>query len=446
MKQYAFLNFLVSAYKKMRELFFYRNACYFISLLAVFSVGCSEPSVIGLDVQPLTDRANVEYTDSVSLITSALLEDSIRTDETTLNLLGSYTDPIFGTSSATSYFQIRLPSNDIDFGTGPILDSVILSMAYNGYYGDTLATQNLYVYELSESFYKDSTYYSNKDFSYNSTPIGTLTFSPRPTDSVLVGSIKEAAQLRIRLSDSFGSNLLNAGTANLANNDAFLQFFKGLYIKTDEISSPNLGSILYFDLLSSLSRLTLYYNDTLSFHFIINTESARVNHFEHDYTGTNILNSSTYNATVYVQAMAGIKTKIELPYLSNFVDSGPIAVNKAELVVTVEEGTTDLYESPDKLLLIRVDSLGKNSSSPVPGDLTGEAPSAGVTYNSDTREYRFNIANHIQDILSGKVNDYGLFLLPAGAPVSANRAVIAGGQNINYRMKLQLTYTKLPNL
>src|SRR5206468_1003854 len=123
---------------------------------------------------------------------------------------------------------------------------------------------------------------------------------------------------------------LNAGS-DLSNNSTFQSFFKGVYVKVDGAASINQGAILYFDLLSSQSKLTLYYNDSLNFDFIIGSGALRVNHFVHDYTGTPVNAQLTGTAIdtdfVYVQAMAGVKTKILLPEIKHLTDSGMIVIN-----------------------------------------------------------------------------------------------------------------------
>src|SRR5688572_8225489 len=96
----------------------------------IFSA-CSEPDAIGIDVQPKGDQPGVFYTDTISIEASTIREDTLRSDEgvAAFNLVGSYTDPVFGLSNASFYSQIRLPNNNTNFtfGTTPFLDSVVLT-------------------------------------------------------------------------------------------------------------------------------------------------------------------------------------------------------------------------------------------------------------------------------------------------------------------------------
>jgi len=73
----------------------------------------------------------------------------------------------------------------------------------------------------------------------------------------------------------------------------------------------------------------------------------------------------------------------------------------------------------------------------------------GGTYDLVARQYKFNIARHIHEVLyEGLPNDGLLLIIPnnlltTGSVVSANRAIIGGGANNSIGMKLNLTYTVL---
>ena len=112
---------------------------YILSIgVSICFTSCDESSVVGLDVQPEHDLLNVGYQDTTTIFTRTVKGDSLITDEslitTGIGLIGKYIDPVFGTSTASMYTQVRLPSNltSISFGTSPVCDSVILSLVYEG--------------------------------------------------------------------------------------------------------------------------------------------------------------------------------------------------------------------------------------------------------------------------------------------------------------------------
>lgn len=439
-KNYSSLHFYLF-YKQLLLRSF--TAISFNALL--FLTSCNESDIVGVDVQPTTNKITVGYDTSISVITLSVKEDSLSSDETFLNLLGSYKEQTFGLSTSSITTQCLLSSNNVNFGSDLILDSIVLSLVYNGFYGDTAYEQTVKVYELSEDIYKDSTYYSNRIFSYNTTELASYDFYPNPTDSVIINSQNNAPQLRIRLSNSIGQKFLDAsGSSSLVDDASFLSFFKGFYITPANISQNfDAGAILYFDLESPQSKLTLYYKNSsdtaLSFDFLINDKCARVNNFTHDYTGTDIdiqlTNKDTINGytKVYTQAMAGVKTKILLPDILKFVKAKEAAINKAQIIIKLQSNSFEKYTQPFKMLLLRVDSSGKNDF------LLDQFESHydGNYYSSDNT-YQFNITRHIQSILQG-TPDYGLYFLPYGTVTSASRAIFEGNNNI----KLQITYSQI---
>ena len=77
--------------------------------------------------------------------------------------MGQINDPEFGVNSGGFYTQLLLTQNNIDLGSNPIVDSVVMSYMYSGYYGDLVDFSGLFIKEIEESIYKDSTYYSTKN-------------------------------------------------------------------------------------------------------------------------------------------------------------------------------------------------------------------------------------------------------------------------------------------
>ena len=97
---------------------------------AVFS-GCNKPEDIGLGVVALPgEQLNVNFTDTVTINTYSIIIDSVPTKSASNQMLGAIFDPVFGSSAAGIYTQVRLLNNDLDFGTNAVCDSIIFGLEY----------------------------------------------------------------------------------------------------------------------------------------------------------------------------------------------------------------------------------------------------------------------------------------------------------------------------
>ncbi len=428
---------------------------FLLTFLTLFFSCTKEPDKIGLSIQPEEDKLNVNLTDSLYVLAYSEIIDSIQTDEFSQNVLGSYVDPVFGKTTASIYTQIRLSDNDVDFGESPVLDSIVLNLAYNGYYGYTGDYQTINVYELSEGIDPDSTYYSNQSFAANTKVLASKTFVPAPEDSILADTNYVKPYLSIRLDDALGQRFLNmSGSTELSDNDFFTDYFKGFFIEALPVEAE--GMLMYYDLEDDYSGLTIYYHtseDTLDYEFVINEKCARFNHYDHhNYEHADpifkehlIYNDSLLGENLlYLQAMGGVRTKISFPTLMDLKKNHSVMINKAELFI-YEPGISNELDPPTKLALARINEEGDNVFTLDQAE--GDAYFGGY-YEQSQRVYRFRITRHIQALLNGDFEDYGMALMVSGSAVQANRLIFNG---INpqlpmlgsKKLKLQITYTLL---
>ena len=414
-----------------------------VFLLGVVISSCNNPSQIGMSVQPASDKINVAYTDTFTLITKTQTIDSMSSSNPGSSLLGSYVDPVFGKVSGSFYAVPDLQSFNNNIGANPVADSIVLSLAYNGYYGNLNTPQSVSVYEMEYIITTSTVYNSNQNFAYNNEAIGSLIFTPQPNDSISVGGVMQNPQLRIKLNNSLANRILNASSTTLSSNAAFNSFFRGIYVKSADISSSGQGAILYYGLQSLGSGITIYFHNStssgLAFNLVFDGSSAYFNHFDHNYSGataTQYLNNIN-DTTVYVQCMSGLKTFIDIPFLKNFAALGNVVINKAELLVYVSDDSNSLYPPPANMVLYYLDVNGNQVSLPDYSASTFQVPlTTGNLYD-------FVLNDYVQRVISGNITSYGLNLVSALGISQANRAIIAGGKNQVNPMKLKLTYTKL---
>ena len=408
-------------------------------------------SSIGLNLRD--DLLGNSYMDTTSLI-SFSLKDTINTKGLAGNVLGFVRDPVFGITEAGFYAQYLPSTQNITFENSAVLDSIVLSIRINGYFGDTLTPLKIRVYELDEEFRKDSNYYQFSSLNYINE---NLTFNPNyevypmPFTRIKVDTTMQDAQIRIRLSDELGERFMN-NPDKLRDDNSFLNFFKGLLVKVEP--TTGIGSLLYASLTSSLSGITIYYSssDTISRRFAFLTKqdnAARFNYFNHyDYTSASselqnqISGDQSLGETkLYLQSGGGIKTKLQFPNIKETFKEKNIIINRAELVITNISMDEDFFFQPPRIEIRGISAVDKEVDLPDRlNDQSGEY--FGGTYDINKKEYRFRITRYIQQlILNDEYKDY-IYLSVAAAGNRASRLLFAGPQaDTSSRLRLEITYT-----
>ena len=432
---------------------------FFVTLLAAI-IGCfascqNETSSIGLG---LIDEVGTEFNDTTTIVAYSFLEDSILTNKLSANIVGNLHDPVFGDSKAAIYTQFALSGSSVNFGTHPVVDSVVLTLQISSYYGDTSSRVGIRVYRLTEDMSSDEKYYQFNTLNHDATPLNySLTsYTIQPSTNIVVDTNSYNPHLRIRLSQAFGQYLLN-NQSQMYSNSGFQQFFKGLCIEAISHTGST-GYMLITNMTSALSCISLYYHNESSTHlkydFACNSDCARFTHFSHNYQNSSnsdfiqqVLNGqqSIGKETLFVQATGGVKTRLTFPHLQQaFKDlNNRVVINKAELVIT--------NVSPDEQYLIQPSSItiqGINASTGnimyLPDDEYYTSTSYfGGTYDAQKHEYRFRITKYVQNLilqntdLSNSIN-----LVVKGSGVRANRLMFGGTQlTDDKRLRLELSYT-----
>ena len=396
----------------------YKKRFFFLALIFFIFHSCDESSQLGLEVQPSSDKIeiflnNFSQNDSLpAFVISTESVDSLRSDETSSLLLGHiYTDPVFGENIGAFVTQIALSESNIDLGNNPVVDSVVMSYSYSGYYGDLSSITEIAVNYSDLDIYKDSVYYSNHQFS--GSPSGSedllldFTISPDTSTSPI---------LKMTLDNSIGQQILDIGNNGLLDNETFQENFGLLWFNE---YSPTPNSIIYLNPSGSNSNFTVYYHnsssDTLSLSFVLDGDAARINLFN-DKPLSNLVMDPSYS---YVQSMAGYKSKISLENLNSIKeDLDGKAINKVTLSFNVNDDSS--YPPHENLSLVRVDSAGNNVFL---ADLSIEGAShfGGQYLNGG---YEFNISRYFNNMLNNTAYTNELYLLSSGGAVNANRTII----------------------
>lgn len=427
-------------------------------LLLVFTISaCNERNELGLEILPgsdLIDVKNIVIKEDISAFT--FTEEGIRTNGQVKSMLGSFNDPEFGNTTIDFAAQFRLLSFP-EFGTNPVADSVKLYLYYRTVYGDTVTPQHFRVYELESPLDPDAEYTQDIDLKSMASDklLGELSYTPRvKQDSVTQDTFYQL--ITIPLDISLAERLVSADSLDLVNNDVFLEYFKGLYIETEKLDQEG-GTLLTLEAAASSSfqgsALVVFYNndenmaeeepDTLSTPFVITKFSARVNSIDHDYSGTpffdNLNQEEIEDSLIYVQPTGGLKSRILIKGLESWNDSVNTAINKAELVFQIDTIASDLenFAPPSDLLFTFIDDDGEERL-PIDYYFNPNFYSGGLF---EDHTYRFNITQHIQQIIEGSVSNNGFFLTTGQRSDFANRVILEGSKKEN-GIKLIITYSK----
>ena len=417
---------------------------------------------------PKGDAYVSKVNDTLAIIAYTIREDSLKTDSLSTNLLGAINDPAFGVKTATLYTQILLREINVDFGTNPTIDSVILSLAVDktvASYGDASTNNTLSIRRMEEIIDKNQSYYSTYRAQLGEN-LGTWTGKLTAPDTAWFdedGETKFAVNtLRIPLNNSLGDEFVTDGV--FGSNEVFLDFLNGLALVPEQPSNPGQGNIVAINKFSDNSKLVVYYNGDLRKEFDITGESQNLSVYETNVSlpsavQTQLSNPGLHYNETYLQSMGGLKLRLEIPEIYALIDSqSTLVIHEAKIELKVKEGTTDVYPAPKRLLLLQpAESDGSNAFItdlidallPESSAWIGHANYDG-SYNETTGTYTFRFTRHLQSLIntyvnSGEDKNRGFYvIIPSDNPITPSRLILDTDRSGNSpNLKLKVTYSKL---
>jgi len=432
------------------------------SILAMLIYACNEPTLVGEEIIPELEGVNSEFIDTLTVNLKTVEEDSVRTDELGVLLLGGMESPNFGNVYADFYSQVRIPSNNLDFGENSEALAIHLNLDYSAVFGDSLSKQSFTVYRLDESISIEEDYYSTNVpvFTTENELARIDNYEHSYSDSVSIFGNKVGPRLQIELDLSLAQSFLNADPSVFENNDAFLEFFKGFYIKYDKINSENNLMVLY-NLISSISNITMYYQtkdssdtviDTLSQVFLINSNAENVANYDKDFS-TAVVNSvidQNDQAELFVQNLGSYFLKMDLPYLDNLNSLGDVIINQAKIsfVRIVEDSVDNQFSAPQGFAFQYKDpndTLGNlviiNDANTQAYDYGGGLESFTAPDGTQLQKYEFNCTIFLNEVLKGRIVNPQMFIVPLARRNAPFRTKIAGATHPDYPTKINIIYS-----
>lgn len=423
-----------------------------IALLAYAAVvvSCGDENDLWLDSGSLTGtNLRVIQIDTFQTNMSTFRYDSIVNDSENRLLVGRYSDPLFGTVTASAYMEV-VPTV-FTINDDAVFDSIVLNLPYDGYYyNDTLAIQHLKVHKLAEVITLDNgadDYYNNTDFDVLPDVIGEKAFRPRIGKDSLI----------VQLSDDFGQQLFDKlQNSEISSAEELRDHFKGFRLS---LSDTDNAAVIGYDASSTYIRMYYSYegsDDTGYLDFKrndVDEVKKYANHISSDRTNTPVaslngqeteLSSESAQGLTFLQSGIGITTKITFPTIRSIreINNNEGKILKAELKMRVNPAyySDNLY-AVDSMYICIVDqnhdiiSLLKDAAgNDVMAYLERENPEYNEVYITAP------VSSFIEKVISdAQYLQYGLVLFPVKYNSSVSRMVINGPSGDN-QSKLKVTY------
>lgn len=443
-------------------------------LLSLAVASCKKEGNVGLFNS--VDGIGAELSDTATVQVSNYQFPALPTSAKSTLLVGKTNDAETGELSVKGYFRVGNSAISNMSGSLPsdaVFDSLSIALPYNTYYyGDTTASQEIFLHRLTEEivlteissaweddelpvFASGAAIYSNDHFDYDPIPLGSAIFRPRPHMT--------SDTLKIKLDDALGNELWNRILAydnSITSSEDFLQYLKGFVLVPSEGAKSITG--FYTDSLTMNIHYSYTGSDGMKTHSFMSM-SVEDNTYQFNSIAINRQNSvlGTLDPTIegevsssqtqnkaYIQGLSGLVTKIKFPYMDEMMNRNDLALNKAELIIASPNTEQGIYPSPSSLVLLVADDYGTPTAIlPLSYESTG-TQLATLTYGYADRvsnnSYSFDLTEYLS-AYRGATNNAkkALYLsLPLNdLTETANRLHIAAGED-KPLVYLKLIYTK----
>ena len=396
--------------------------------------------------------------DTFHISMSTVLIDSLRTSNTGVALLGHYKDPNFGNITASTYFELGIPTSFSEDNAN-VYDSTVVILRYNGYaYGDTTQWQTITVHPIAHRMSGndwDNAIYNNRNTPYLPEVLGSVRFLRRTEVS---------DSLVIRMDDTFGNDLftkMNDADEYMTSNYSFVNYFYGLAIVPDTTES---NAIYGFSANSTDLVMRVYYHrpnssgdgqDEYYADFPYTTVDPAYNRIQADRSQTllkslvtqkeDLAASASENRT-FLQCGTGLMTKMRFPSLNDIqlLNTQGI-IMKAELEFSPIANTYDPQALPDSLILIETNKINATVSTLTSSDGTTLHVSSSVDklYNENTT-FSIDITSFVQNAFAdGSYDTENGLLIGWGSTQYLSRLenlVIQADQKAQNGPKLKIYY------
>lgn len=279
---------------------------------------CSDPSSLGLDLDPNNNQIGVFYTE-IPLSASMVLLDSFNTTNAGSMVVGGLMDDYFGKSEGIGFSRLAINPTVARPGENAVLDSVKFNFQVETVIGNDLSTpKTLSVHLLNERIL-DTTYYSFDRLDFDPIPVATGNFN---------FSTRQDTTVSVKMDPSFSQVIFQ----ELKKGDAFRDVFtfrnliSGIAFQgnKDENTSTSIR-------IGNGTGIIVYYKnqgDTVTRSYAITTAQSRhFNFVNSDRSGTPTAiitqpgRSYALGNKVGIKSNVGLVMKIDTSPIDSFLDT-----------------------------------------------------------------------------------------------------------------------------
>lgn len=394
--------------------------------------------------------------DTCTVHLSTILADSITTSGDSITQIGRYSDNYRGAIQSAFFTEYNVASTTFSPENRYIFDSITIAFIPSGdFLGDTLSTkQHIAIHRLTENIELtiDNYLYNTSSFRYNSTPLTSFSYNPRP---------KAKEKFEVRLPDQFGEDffeLIEKQSIFLDTQERFRQYFPGLAFLPDANGSCISGfavndtsmciTMYYREIHTSISERTLRFSPNATNRFNQASQDFTGTPFEGIVAGTNDAMPSQKSGNVsYLQGLSGVYTKMEFPYLNNLRFEGEmVTIESARLYLyPTQDAYGDYIPLPETLTLYTADE--NDVTQGVITDSSGEAMQDGNLVTDDISKnstyYSFDVTSFMQTNLGtiGMNRQNLMLMLPNAKFLTTVESLVLGDMNhATNNVKLEILF------
>lgn len=432
-------------------------------------IACDKDLSVSLD-QSSGEEMGLIAVDTMTIESSLVELPFLPAQATERLLIGKATDPVVGSIESETYFRIALENTSVgDIPEDARYDSInlIIRPDRSKYvYGDTTQKQTFLVHRLIEdiklvdpkedignyeipNYVEGPSVFTDQETAYQADIFGQATFSPK---------MNSLDSVNIKLDQDWGEELftlLQDQSYQVANNEEFLKYFKGLVIRPHEDNSVVLG---FNDTVQV--ELNYSYPDGSGFYaqgskqLVLANKELQYNKISYDRTATpyqelsverELTAEDLQGEPLFIQSGSGVVAKLKIPALNEFMYTPDISINKVELIVEVEDGKNKALPPPNNLMLLIANENNNPFSvvrSPFVNNVEEAVYRAGDSQGKKGR-YVFNLIDYVKSINNKEMYGHSLMITTSTSSLfhSTNTAVIAK-ENGRPKIKLNIVYTK----